>query len=136
MNINTTQIPCALLGESAVGCLSLIKSAIAVHFTLILLNIAGMLLDGLTVEDISGGGGNTTPPPKSKTHKRKREEEDEKKEEGETETDKRVRRGGEGRERGRGGRQGWRMGRHVENVSVTITNLVYTTLIFIYNLDL
>ena len=76
------------------------------------------------------------PPPKSKKHKRKREEEDEKKEEGETETDKRVRRGGEGRERGRGGRPGWRMGRHVENVSVAITNLVYTTLIFIYNLDL
>ena len=85
-----------------------------------------MLLDGLTVEDISGGG-DTTPPPKSKTHKRKREEEDEKKEEGDTETDKRAR---------RGGRPGWRMGRHFENVSVTITTLVYTTVIFIYNLDL
>ena len=93
-----------------------------------------MLLDGLTVEDISGGR-YTAPPLKSKTHKRKREEENEKKEEGETETDKRVRRGGEGRERGRGGRPGWRMGRHIENVSVTITNLVYTTVFFIYNLD-
>ena len=48
----------------------------------------------------------------------------------------RVKRGGEERERGRGGRLGWRMGRHIENVSGTITNLVYTTVIFIYNLDL
>ena len=91
--------------------------------SLILQTIAGMLLDGLTVKDISGGGhGETNPLPKSKignTQKRKREEKEEEKEEDEKEEDpeaaKRVRRGGDGRERGRGAR--WRMGRHVENVS-------------------
>ena len=88
-----------------------------------------MLLDGLTVEDTSGGGhGDTTPPPKSKIPKRKLEEqkEDEKKEEGEkketSEAEKRIRRGGEGREGGKGAR--WRMRRHIQNVSVTITSLI------------
>ena len=59
--------------------LLLCKSAIAVHFTLCILNIAGMLVDGLTIEDISGGGhGDTTPP---KILKRKQEEKEEEKEE-------------------------------------------------------
>ena len=96
-----------------------------------------MLLDGLTVEEISGGGhGETTPPPKTKigkTQKRKREEqkEEEKEEgeeenEGETEVAKSDRRVGEGRERERGAR--WRMGRHVENIlsrKITIINNYY-----------
>ena len=101
-----------------------------------------MLLDGLTVEDINGGrDGERTPPPKSKIRKRKREEEKEEEkeeEEKETEAAKRIRRGGEGRERGRGAR--WRTGRHIENVSVTITSLVlYNTVIFtiwIFNADI
>ena len=62
----------------------------------------------------------------------KGEEDDEKEEK--TKDEKRVRRGGEGRERGRGAAR-WRMGRHIENVSVTITSLVYTTHSF-YTLDL
>ena len=103
-----------------------------------------MLLDGLTVDDISGGGGGeTTPPPKSKPYigKRKREKEEEEKgeeddEKEKTKDEKRVRRGSEGRERGRGAAT-WRMGRHIENVSVTITSLVYTTHSFlIFNADL
>ena len=54
--------------------------------------------------------------------------EDEKKREREKETSqdaKIIWRGGEGRERGRGA--SWRLGRHIENVSFTITSLVYTT---------
>ena len=87
-----------------------------------ILNIAGMLVDGLTIEDISGGGhGDTTPP---KILKRKQEEKEEEKEkekrEKETEAAKRIRRRGEGRERRRGTK-----GRHIENVSITITSLVY-----------
>ena len=79
-----------------------------------------MPLDRLTVEDVSGerGHSETTPPPKYKigNMKRKREEEEEKEEEedekeGKTEAVKRVRRGDEGRERGRRAR--WRItGRH------------------------
>ena len=64
-----------------------------------------MLLDWLTVENVSGerGHSETTPPPKYKigNMKRKREEEEDEKE-GKTEAMKSIRRGGEGRERGRG----------------------------------
>ena len=88
-----------------------------------------MLLNGLMVDDISGGGeGETTLPPKSKIfngkRKREKEEEEEKGEEDDekekTKDRKRVRRGGEGREEGRGAR--WRLGRHIENVSACHNN--------------
>ena len=58
------------------------QSAIALHCTDTGI-IAGMLLDGLTVDDIDGeaegGGGETTPPPKSKPTKKRKEKEEEKK---------------------------------------------------------
>ena len=59
------------------------QSAIAVHCTDTGI-IAGMLLDGLTIDDIDGeaeGGGETTPPPESKPKKWKKEEEKEDKKE-------------------------------------------------------
>ena len=67
--------------------------------------------------------------------KQEKEEEEEKGEEGDekeekTKDGKRVRRGGERRKRGRGAAR-WRVGRHVENVSVTITTFIYTTQSFL-----